>query len=120
MAFLSPYFEALMLICFGAAWPAAIVKTLRVKRVEGMSIYFFWLIFSGYGSGILYKFTGNLDWVVALHTANFCMVGVEIILYYHYRRWPGGRGAVAPQQLDPAGPEDGSHPSPDGESSSVG
>lgn len=89
MEALSPYFEALMLICFGSAWPTAIVKTLRVKRVEGVSVAFLWLIFTGYGAGTCYKLTGNLDWVVALYVLNLCMVGFEIALYYRYRRPPG-------------------------------
>ena len=33
-------FEAIMLICFGASWPAAVYKTYTTKNVEGKSLLF--------------------------------------------------------------------------------
>ena len=39
MQVLVPYLEAVMLICFGLSWPAAIVKTLRARSVKGMSLF---------------------------------------------------------------------------------
>lgn len=82
----TPIFEALMLICFGAAWPVAILKTIRVRRVDGKSVFFLWLVFTGYASGMGFKLTGNFNWVFFLYLLNFCMVGTEIILYYHFAR----------------------------------
>lgn len=89
---MAPYFEAGMLACFGAAWPAAIVKTLRAKQVEGISILFLWLVFAGYASGMAFKLIGIFDWVFVLYALNFSMVGTEIVLYYRYRNEP-----LAPQ-----------------------
>jgi hypothetical protein len=82
---MAPWFEAMMLVCFGSAWPTAIVKTFRVKRVDGVSIFFLWLILSGYGAGMAAKLTGSFNWVFALYALNFCMVATEIVLYYRYR-----------------------------------
>ena len=34
---LVPFFEAVMLLCFGMSWPMAIIKTLRARSVQGVS-----------------------------------------------------------------------------------
>lgn len=82
---LTSLLEALMLVCFGAAWPVAIAKTLRVRRVEGKSIGFLWLVLLGYAAGMLFKITGQFNWVFYLYLTNFLMVGTEIALYYRFR-----------------------------------
>ena len=42
------FLEALMMICFGLAWPTDIYKTLRVRRVEGKSLGFMAVVLVGY------------------------------------------------------------------------
>ena len=79
-------FEAMMLVCFGASWPASIYRAVKVKRVDGKSVYFLWLIFSGYVFGFINKITGNTDWVTLFYVANACLVFTDIILYYRYSR----------------------------------
>jgi hypothetical protein len=102
VAFYASLCEALMLLCFGAAWPSAIAKTLRVKRVEGKSILFLWLVLTGYAAGLTAKLLADFDWVVALYALNFCLVGTEILLYYRYRPGPQGPAAPPPAPPDPA------------------
>jgi len=79
-------FEAIMLICFGISWPAAIVKTIRVKTVKGLSILFCWFVLIGYISGIIHKIFFNFDLVIILYIINAINVGIEITLYYYYNR----------------------------------
>lgn len=88
---LSQCFEATMLICFGVSWPAAILKTLRTKRVEGVSVFFLSLVLIGYVAGIAAKVVKAQaagtwpEWVTALYALNAVLVGTEIVLYARYR-----------------------------------
>ena len=41
------FFEAGMLICFGASWPFAVMKTYKSKNVKGKSRLFLTLIAKG-------------------------------------------------------------------------
>ena len=83
-------FEALMLICFGWAWPVAIAKTLKVRKVHGKSVVFLFLVLLGYMSGIAAKVItahgGMPDWVTILYVANALMVTTEITLYFRFRQ----------------------------------
>ena len=82
-------FEALMLICFGASWPVAIAKTLRVRKVHGKSVVFLFMVHLGYLCGISAKFLraggGLPNWVTLLYGLNAVMVAVEIVLYFRFR-----------------------------------
>jgi hypothetical protein len=88
---LSQYFEATMLVCFGFSWPLAILKTWQTKKVAGKSLPFLVLILLGYSAGIIAKLLrahanhANPEWVTALYTMNFLLVGVDIVLYMKYR-----------------------------------
>jgi hypothetical protein len=78
-------FEAIMMICFGASWPASIYKSFRVKKVTGKSILFLWLVFTGYVAGFAHKLVNNYDWVIVFYATNGLMVLCDIVLYYRYR-----------------------------------
>ena len=83
-------FEAVMLICFGASWPFALLKTIRVKNPAGKSLLFMYLILIGYISGILNKIPGidRYDHVLWLYVLNTLMVFTDLVLtqYYLIRR----------------------------------
>lgn len=84
------WYEAIMLICFGASWPLSLLKTVRVKNPTGKSLLFMYLILIGYISGILNKipaFGGTYDHVLWLYVLNLVMVGTDLIFtqYYLYR-----------------------------------
>lgn len=84
---LSPHiFETIMLVCFGSSWPFAIAKTIRSKTVEGKSIVFIMLIFTGYFSGVISKLIGDFDHVIWLYIVNGSMVFTEVVLYFRYNR----------------------------------
>ena len=77
--------EAIMMICFGASWPAQIVKTIRVKNPAGKSFLFLSLILCGYIAGVIFKLTpGRRDAVIYLYILNALMVMTDMILSLHY------------------------------------
>ncbi len=79
-------FEILMLICFGAAWPASIHKSLKSKSTTGKSVIFLYVIMSGYIFGMLHKIVYNYDFVVFLYALNFLMVFTDLMLYYRNKK----------------------------------
>ena len=50
-------YEAIMLICFGAAWPFSIVRSWRSRTSKGKSIFFLCVVEVGYAAGIMNKIT---------------------------------------------------------------
>ena len=78
-------FEALMLICFGASWPFAVMKTYKTKNVKGKSILFLSLIFIGYIFGIINKVIKGVDFVIYLYVLNGIFVLTDILLYFNYK-----------------------------------
>jgi len=79
-------FEIGMLICFGAAWPANIVKSIKSKSINGKSVIFLYVISLGYVFGIIYKVTTHFDFVTYLYALNLLMVITDLILYYRNKR----------------------------------
>ncbi|OPX87075.1 MAG: hypothetical protein A4E54_01834 [Pelotomaculum sp. PtaB.Bin117] len=75
-----------MLVCFGAAWPFSIYKSYRTRETAGKSIYFLWIVFAGYVSGIIHKLIFSHDAVIYLYTLNGVMVIMDITLYYRNKR----------------------------------
>jgi hypothetical protein len=72
------FFEALMLICFGAAWPASIYRSYKSQTTAGKSLAFLIIVEIGYISGIIYKLSSNFDHIIWLYAV---MVLVDITLY---------------------------------------
>ena len=80
-------FEAGMLICFGASWPAAVLKTYRTKNVGGKSLLFLALILLGYVCGMINKITNfGYNYVFWLYVLNFSLVFCDFVLYFRYRK----------------------------------
>ena len=80
------WFEAVMLVCFGASWPMSLLKTIRVKNPTGKSVIFMYLILIGYISGILNKIPGigHYDHVLWLYVFNTLMVATDLTLTQYY------------------------------------
>jgi len=93
-----PFFEALMLACFGVSWPISIAKAVRTKVVAGKSPLFMVIVLLGYASGIAHKALNAPDWVTGLYALNLVLVGVDLTLYFRYREKPprNGKEGVAP------------------------
>lgn len=82
---LGAIFEAMMLIIFGASWPAQIIKTVRVKNPVGKSFVFQYLVIAGYWCGVASKFAKNeLNWVLALYFLDIILVSTDVILSHYY------------------------------------
>jgi hypothetical protein len=78
-------FEALMLVCFGCAWPFSIYKTWKIKNSKGKSLLFLMVILSGYIFGILFELFGELNDVIYLYILNASIVAADTLLTYRYR-----------------------------------
>ena len=79
-------FEVIMLVCFGAAWPANIIKSIKSKSVKGKSVIFLYVIALGYVFGIINKIVYNMDIVVYLYGINLFMVLIDLGLYYRNKK----------------------------------
>ena len=75
-------FEAAMLICFGAAWPVSIYKSIKSRSNQGKSIFFLYILLFGYIMGVLHKIIYNFDYVIILYILNASMVTIDILLFY--------------------------------------
>ncbi len=79
------FFEAAMLICFGASWPFAVLKTYRSKNVKGKSRLFLILIIIGYLCGMVNKILNSMDIVFWLYVVNLLLVSTDFVLCLIYR-----------------------------------
>jgi hypothetical protein len=80
-----------MLVCFGAAWPVSIYKSLKTRAVAGKSLFFLVIVLVGYMAGVLHKLIFHYDMVIFLYLLNAVMVSLDIVLYlrnrlYHVRK----------------------------------
>jgi hypothetical protein len=75
------FFEALMLICFGAAWPASIYKSYTSRTIKGKSLMFMLIVEVGYLSGLTHKLLYSYDNIIYLYALNLIMVGIDLGLY---------------------------------------
>lgn len=79
-------FEAIMLLCFGLAWPISLVKSYRSRSTGGKSPFFSVAIIIGYISGTIHKVLYNPDIVMALYILNLLMVSADLALWFRNRR----------------------------------
>lgn len=88
--------EALMLTCFGLAWPIANVRLLRTGRAEGKGTTFTIIILCGYLAGAAAKValpgtSAQLPPLFWLYLFNAASVGTNLAL-----QWRFSRSAIAP------------------------
>lgn len=74
-----------MLLCFGAAWPVSIYKSIKTASAEGKSPFFLVIIILGYISGIINKLLYSRDLVMYLYILNLAMVSTDLALYFRNR-----------------------------------
>ena len=87
-------FEIIMIVSFGASWPANVYKSYKARTAKGKSLLFLCLIFFGYIAGIVSKLTneaymtsfGNKWYVLFFYVLNLLMVGADLALYYRNTR----------------------------------
>ena len=84
---MAQFFEAIMVICFGLSWPAAVLKSYRTRTAKGKSLVFQMFIWIGYVAGILGKIvSNNLTYVFVFYIINITMVSVDIAIYFRNRK----------------------------------
>ena len=76
--------EAIMLICFGAAWPFSIIKSWKARTAKGKSLCFLLVILVGYIAGItkVILSDGFGGFLLIPYTINFAMFVCDICLYF--------------------------------------
>ncbi len=80
----APIFEALMLVCFGVAWPFSIYRMIKTKRAHGKSQLFLSVILAGYIFGVLYQISGERSAVIYLYLLNAFLVTFDLFLTIRY------------------------------------
>ncbi len=84
-------FEIIMLLCFGAAWPVSIAKSLKTRSNGGKSLIFLLVIIVGYAAGIANKLLYKPDFVVWLYALNVTMVAIDAGLWIRNSRMESSR-----------------------------
>ncbi|HIY22115.1 MAG TPA: hypothetical protein H9841_09470 [Candidatus Flavonifractor merdigallinarum] len=79
--------EALMLLCFGAAWPFSIARSWTSRSTQGKSLFFLLVLILGYLAGIANKLLYNFDAVLFLYLINVVMVSADALLWLRNRRY---------------------------------
>ena len=79
-------FEAVMLLCFGLAWPFSIYKSWKTGENGSKSFLFLIALLIGYGSGIVHKVLYNFDGVIFLYILNAVMVSIEIVFFIRNKK----------------------------------
>ena len=82
-------FEALMLVCFGVAWPFSVYKSYTSRSNEGKSVLFLYAAILGYVFGIIYQIFGvgaEGHWVLYVFAVNFIMILADLFLYYRNKK----------------------------------
>lgn len=87
-------FEVLMLLCFGASWPVAVLRAWKARTAKGASLTSVLLILAGYAMGILNKIVNQqFNYVLLFYFFNFTIVAVYGILLYRNIRLDRERDA---------------------------
>lgn len=82
-------FEIIMVVSFGASWPANVLKSYKARSAKGKSLVFLLFIFFGYIAGIISKFLNesymasfSTKWyVLVFYFLNLAMVAADLVLY---------------------------------------
>ena len=90
-------FEAGMLLCFGAAWPTSIVKSLKSRSTQGKSVTFLFIVLVGYVFGIIHKILYSMDIVLIFYIINLIMVSTDTLIYFRNKKLEADeRGSCVP------------------------
>lgn len=80
-------FEAGMLIFFGLAWPVNIYKSIKSRSTGGKSVFFLYIVITGYLCGIVHKLLYDPNMIIALYVLNLLMILTDTILYYRNKQY---------------------------------
>ncbi|MDR2780281.1 MAG: hypothetical protein LBB28_04065 [Synergistaceae bacterium] len=76
--------ETVMILCFGAAWPASIIKSWRSRTAKGKSIFFLLIVLTGYCAGIAKVLVseGTGGFLLLPYGLNTVMVAADTVIYF--------------------------------------
>lgn len=84
--------EIAMLVCFAAAWPASIHKSLVSRTRKGKSLAFLVIVLTGYLAGIAKVLVLHASiYMLIPYTLNTTLVACDLLLYYRNYRIDTGR-----------------------------
>lgn len=75
-----------MLVCFGAAWPFSIYRSVKSGSTKGKSLLFMVVVAIGYIAGIANKLVYDFDGVIYLYLLDLALVSTDMVLYARNRR----------------------------------
>ena len=75
-----------MLVCFGAAWPFSIYRSVKSGSTKGKSLLFMVVVAVGYVAGIANKLVYDFDGVIYLYLLDLALVSTDMVLYSRNRR----------------------------------
>ncbi len=86
--------EIIMIVSFGASWPANVIKSYKSRTAKGKSLAFLCLIFFGYIAGIASKLVnesymnqiGQKWYVLFFYVLYLIMVGADLLLYFRNKK----------------------------------
>jgi len=99
---MSEILEIIMILSFGASWPANVMKSYKARTTKGKSLLFLCLILFGYVAGIASKFMNEAymadfasKWyVLFFYILNFLMVGADLLIYVRNYRLDKANGVL--------------------------
>ena len=84
--------EIVMLVCFAAAWPASIHKSLVSRTTKGKSLHFLLIVLTGYAAGIAKVLVSHTAiYMLVPYTLNTTLVLCDVALYYRNYRIDNGK-----------------------------
>jgi uncharacterized membrane protein len=81
-----------MLLCFGAAWPFSVYRSVRARTAKGKSLVFLLALIAGYICGIVNNLLHGANYVLAFYGLNLLLVSADTVLYFINRRIDASRG----------------------------
>lgn len=100
---MSELLEIIMVVSFGASWPANVLKSYKARTAKGKSLLFLCLVEFGYVAGISSKFVRPdfAEWfasswyVLIFYMLNFIMVGADLCIYFRNKKLDKKNGVIA-------------------------
>lgn len=80
--------EAVMIACFGLAWPVSVYKSYVSQSTKGKSLLFLLIVLTGYSAGITHVILDypGFSYLTALYLVNILMISIDIFLFFRNRK----------------------------------
>lgn len=80
--------EAVMIACFGLAWPVSVYKSYVSQSTKGKSLLFLLIVLTGYAAGINHVILDypGFSYLTALYLVNILMISIDIFLFFRNRK----------------------------------